>query len=108
MELHGFSGLDRIYLNATYFNTKFQNNQKKAGRKLMNESTGILDFIGQMEVIALSIHEFAHVCLRKVRHFKISTELRLRWENDYGALGLRVVREMSLRFLTDCIFSLPM
>lgn len=77
MELHGFSGLDRIYLNATYFNTKFQNNQKKAERKLMNESTGILDFIGQMEVIALSIHEFAHVCLRKVRHFKILTELRL-------------------------------
>lgn len=78
MELHGFSGLDRIYLNATYFNSKFQNNQKKAERKLMNESTGILDFIGQMEIIALSIHEFAHVCLRKVRHFKISTELRLR------------------------------
>lgn len=64
--LHGFSGLDRIYINATYFNIKFQNNQTRAEKNEMTETDHKLDLIAKMELIGLSIHEFAHVLLRKV------------------------------------------
>lgn len=56
--LRGFSGYDNIFINAEHFQQKFD---------LFKGNVEQLQLLAKMDIISVTIHELAHVMIRKVR-----------------------------------------
>lgn len=63
-ELRGFSGVDRIYINSSHFESAFESSYIQAATDNTEEK---VEVAAKMSLAALIIHELGHVMFRQVR-----------------------------------------